>query len=139
MGIKQSHWPLWPLFHLDADPDDKRIALVPLLIGITLVFSQLPRKKMDYPALNWLYSYARTVSKMDGKGTVLPSPYLIFGFTIIFRSFSVSGGHNDSSYSLSLDWLSLLHYRWNAGFYLCPSEEKRSRLHYCRVARYSFS
>ena len=45
MGIKQSHWPLWPLFHVDADPDDKRIALVPLLIGIYACFQPLSEKK----------------------------------------------------------------------------------------------
>ena len=44
MGIKQSHWPLWPLFHIDVDPDDKRIALVPLLIGGYACFQTLPEK-----------------------------------------------------------------------------------------------
>ena len=45
MGIKQSHWPLWPLLHTAADPDDKRIALIPLIIGIVACFRQIPEKK----------------------------------------------------------------------------------------------
>ncbi len=45
MGIKQSHWPLWPLAHTAADPDDKRIALIPLFIGIAACFRDIPEKK----------------------------------------------------------------------------------------------
>ncbi|MBM76185.1 MAG: hypothetical protein CMK59_12350 [Proteobacteria bacterium] len=45
MGIKQSHWPLWPLAHTLSDPDDKRIALVPLIIGIAAFFQPIPEKK----------------------------------------------------------------------------------------------
>ena len=45
MGIKQSHWPLWPLAHTAADPDDKRIALLPLILGIAACFREIPEKK----------------------------------------------------------------------------------------------
>jgi len=45
MGIKQSHWPLWPFFHSINDPDDKRIALIPILIGIFGCFQPLTEKK----------------------------------------------------------------------------------------------
>ena len=45
MGIKQSHWPLWPLFHTATDPDDKRIALIPLILGIAACFREIPEKK----------------------------------------------------------------------------------------------
>ena len=44
MGIKQSHWPLWPLFHTAADPDDKRIALIPLVLGVAACFREIPEK-----------------------------------------------------------------------------------------------
>ena len=72
------------LFHVDADPDDKRIALVPLLIEFTLVSNC--REKDDYPALNWLYSYARTVSKWTAGTGPLPT------LSLALRSFSVLSG-----------------------------------------------
>jgi hypothetical protein len=45
MGIKQSHWPLWPLLHTAADPDDKRIALIPLALGLYACFRPIPDRK----------------------------------------------------------------------------------------------
>ncbi|MGC6508981.1 MAG: hypothetical protein ACON4U_11220 [Myxococcota bacterium] len=45
MGIRQSHWPLWPLFHTAADPDDKRIAFIPLILALYACFKPVPEKK----------------------------------------------------------------------------------------------
>lgn len=45
MGIKQSHWPLWPLFHTAADPDSKPISIFVLVLGLWGCFIPLPEKR----------------------------------------------------------------------------------------------
>ena len=67
MGIKQSHWPLWPLFHVDADPDAKPISLFVLGLGLWGCFIPLPEKKtLDSFVNHWIYFDAWTLSQMDG-------------------------------------------------------------------------
>ena len=78
MGIKQSHWPLWPLFHIDADPDDKRIALIPLLIGGWACFQHLPEKKrwISLLLLGYILTLGPYLKWMDKDPMGIPLPYL---------------------------------------------------------------
>ena len=90
MGIKQSHWPLWPLFHISTDPDDKRIALVPLLLGLWACFQLIPDKK------RWIYmlciGYILTLGPylkwMDATPMRLGLPYLwLYDYMPFFQRF----------------------------------------------------
>ena len=90
MGIKQSHWPLWPLFHIDVDPDDKRIALVPLLIGGYACFQTLPEKRRWVAIL--LIGYILTLGPylkwMDKTPFQIPLPYLaLYEYMPFFQRF----------------------------------------------------
>jgi hypothetical protein len=80
MGIKQSHWPLWPLFHIDADPDDKRIALMPLLVGLYACFQILPEKKrwVSMLIIGYILTLGPYLKWMDKTPFGIPLPYLFF-------------------------------------------------------------
>lgn len=78
MGIRQSHWPLWPLLHTLNDPDDKRIALIPLFLGLYACFQPIPEKK------RWIFllliGYVLTLGPylrwMDKEPLRIALPYL---------------------------------------------------------------
>lgn len=90
MGIKQSHWPLWPLFHIDADPDDKRIALVPLLIGGYACFQALPEKRrwVAMLTIGYVLTLGPYLKWMDETPFGLPLPYLaLYDYMPFFKRF----------------------------------------------------
>lgn len=49
MAINQSHWPLWPVLHTPNDPEDKRIALVLLVLAAGAVAT-----RSIYGRLRWV-------------------------------------------------------------------------------------
>ena len=80
MGIKQSHWPLWPLLHTAADPDDKRIALIPLIIGVVACFRSIPEKKrwIAIVLIGYLMTLGPYLKWTDMMPSAFPLPYLLF-------------------------------------------------------------
>lgn len=90
MGIKQSHWPLWPLAHIDADPDDKRIALVPLFLGIAACFREIPEKKrwISMMLIGYILTLGPYLKLIDPQPLRVALPYLfLYDYFPFFQRF----------------------------------------------------